>query len=404
MTAAAEQLTLSWDKLEARSSRQGVQPAHREALKSPTPGFEAAIVGMLRALAQYADAHRQRYGDTIKEDRIIGEYWHWLGEALIGLLNGETGRLDCGVVDGFIRGLIDSEAEAADTRAVLTELAAEPEAPPAARPPVTRAARSVKPKPPVEASIIGARTLNTRQRELVSMVRVVDNVANYTDSEHISDWSELKSTMVALGGKWRTKKGFVFADDVDAAELVRLAAATGEIIDPKAASFFPTPEWLADELVKRANITEIDTVLEPSAGTGAIALAVRRACPLASVVCVEALADNSAKLRALGFTEHMCDFLLAPPLGLFSRVAMNPPFGERADIHHVRHAFRMLKPHGVLVAIMSSGVAHRNDRLATDFRALVTANDGEIIENPEGAFLESGTGCRTVTVVMRRSS
>lgn len=398
---APAQLSLAWDRLQA-STGHGIQPAHREALKNPAPGFEQAIVGMLRSLAQYADAHRQRYADGIRQDRIIGEYWHWLGEAVIGLLNGETGRLDCGTLDGWIRGLIDSDAGPAETRAFLDELAPDSAAPLAA--PKARAARSKAAPPDVPASAIGIRTLNARQRELVGMVAVVDNVANYTDAGHIDDWSELKSTMLALGGKWRSKKGFVFPDDIDAAERVRLAVATGEVLDPRAASFFPTPAWLADELVKRAGVTDEDNVLEPSAGTGALALAVRRVAPKAHIVCVEALPDNVATLRALGFQTNECDFLKSESPGGFTRVVMNPPFEGRADIKHVTRAFELLATGGVLAAIMSSGVAHRQDRLATEFRALVTANGGEIIENADGAFLESGTGVRTVTVVMRRPS
>ncbi len=81
---------------------------------------------------------------------------------------------------------------------------------------------------------------------------------------------------------------------------------------------------------------------------------------------------------------------------------MNPPFEGRADIHHVTRAFGMLAPGGRLAAIMSSGVAYRSDRIATEFREFVKANSGEIIENPEGAFLESGTGVRTVSVVMTK--
>lgn len=393
-----EQLAISWDRLEQTSARHGVQPSHREALKSPAPGFETAIVGMLRALAQYADAHRQRYGGNIREDYVIGDSWQSLGRALLGLLDGETGRLDCGVLYGFVAGLVESDTGPAATGSVLSELASEPPAAPA---PVIRAARAAKAKPAPEPAAIGIRKLNDRQRELVSMVAVVDNVANYTDPAHIPDWGELKSTMLALGGKWRSKKGFLFPDDIDAAERVHLAVATGEILDPKAASFFPTPDWLAEELVARARIAPGHTVLEPSAGAGAIALAVRRGCPEAAITCVEALPDNAAKLRTHGFVVEQRDFL-GVSFGSFDRVVMNPPFEGRADITHVRHAFEMLKPGGVLAAIMSSGVAHRNDRLATEFRDLVVASGGEIIENREGAFLESGTGVRTVSVVMNR--
>lgn len=253
-------------------------------------------------------------------------------------------------------------------------------------------------------SALPTSRLDERQRELLRLVRVDDNIAIYTGAEHIPDWDALKRVIVALGGKWRARKGFVFPEDVDAAEKIRLALETGEVLDPRKADFFPTPDGLADALVAACAIGANDHVLEPSAGRGAIADAVRRARPAARITCFELLPDNAAALRAKGYVVTEGDFLAIDPSTQASvdAVVMNPPFGGRADIHHVRHALSFLRVGGQLAAIMSAGVAYRQDRLATEFRELVAAHDGSITDNPEGAFLESGTGVRTVTVVMRR--
>jgi 16S rRNA G1207 methylase RsmC len=51
------------------------------------------------------------------------------------------------------------------------------------------------------------------------------------------------------------------------------------------------------------------------------------------------------------------DFLaLSEGLGQFDRIVMNPPFDHDTDIDHIRHAYRMLKPGGRLVAICANGV------------------------------------------------
>lgn len=255
--------------------------------------------------------------------------------------------------------------------------------------------------------------LTPRQIDLVRLMRVgPDNRATFASDEVISDWAALKKVMVALGGTWKKgargdKGGFAFAEDVDASEVIRLAGETGEIFDPNAHDFFPTPAGLADALVARLDLRPGESLLEPSAGQGAIALAAKRACPSLHIVCMEILPANQKALIDLGFTVcHGGDFLAQVPhldhVAGFDAVAMNPPFGRRADVKHVTHALEFLRPGGRLAAIMSAGVSFRDDRLAKDFRALVDAHEGAIEPNPPGSFRESGTMVNTVTVTMRK--
>ena len=279
-------------------------------------------------------------------------------------------------------------------------------------------APTVAPVPESAADVeLPMARLTERQRELLACMRVEGQLAVYTREERIADWDALKTVMVALGGRWKTggkKKpgGFLFPDDIDAAEVVRLALATGEILDPRAAGFFPTPAALADRVVALAGIRRGDLVLEPSAGRGALADAVMRAESSAHVTCFELLPDNARALREKGFETIEGDFLRVPSFApRFDVCVMNPPFGERSDIRHVLHVLGTERNGGVgaflrdrfaLVAIMSAGVVYREDSLARRFREVVTALDGLFEENPEGSFLESGTGVRTVTLVIPR--
>jgi hypothetical protein len=64
--------------------------------------FQQPMVDMLKAWAGYAEDHKARYESKIGDDSVIGREWEAIGDALRGLLNGETGALDCGTVDGFI--------------------------------------------------------------------------------------------------------------------------------------------------------------------------------------------------------------------------------------------------------------------------------------------------------------
>lgn len=56
---------------------------------------------------------------------------------------------------------------------------------------------------------------------------------------------------------------------------------------------FETPAEVADWLVMLAGgIHEDDTVLEPSAGRGALIKAIHRACPSVAVACYELMPEN----------------------------------------------------------------------------------------------------------------
>lgn len=254
--------------------------------------------------------------------------------------------------------------------------------------------------PVEEPSDIGKRRLDERQRELLRLVQVENNVAVYTGAEHIPDWGALKGVMTALGGKWKTKKGFQFAEDVDARELVRLALETGEILDPKAAEFFETSDELADELAAWVGPRPGQHVLEPSAGRGAIVRALRRRCPAVALTAIEPLPAHRELLLELRCGLGGADFARewSAFTGEFDGVAMNPPFSKRQDIKHITWGVACLKPGGRLAAIASSGVLYRDDALARDFRALVSRHSGSITENPEGSFAHAGTMVRTVTV------
>lgn len=75
---------------------------HRAIFQNKHYAMETPMVDMLRGWAEYAEDHKARYETPVGDDGVLGAYWESMGDALRGLLNGETGRLDCGTLDGFI--------------------------------------------------------------------------------------------------------------------------------------------------------------------------------------------------------------------------------------------------------------------------------------------------------------
>jgi len=211
-------------------------------------------------------------------------------------------------------------------------------------------------------------------------------------------YEAVNKVLNALGGRWnRSAKGHVFAEDC--ADILDGAIESGTYTRPADMGWFPTPSHIAEQILSLADVRPEHAVLEPSAGEGALAfLALKRE---ASVDCVEIDTRRAEVLRRGGVQAvNESDFLTVMPTPIYDRVVMNPPFAKRADIHHVTHARKFLKPGGKLVAIMSAGVAFREDKLATEFREQCETID----PLPEGAFKESGTGVRTVVVTMKAAA
>ncbi len=184
---------------------------------------------------------------------------------------------------------------------------------------------------------------------------------------------------------------------------------------------FSTPLPLAYAALKAAGVRPGDTVLEPSAGTGM--LAVMAECALGSRAAGALHFNEIAGVRAgllarifpgANVTRHnaetIADFLgdIQP-----SVVLMNPPFSatpgvsrirQDADLRHVRSAFSMLPAGGRLAAITSANCVPGDPAWTDAFSALerearivfTMAIDGR-------AYARRGTGFDTRLTVLDRS-
>jgi predicted RNA methylase len=234
-------------------------------------------------------------------------------------------------------------------------------------------------------------------------LRVSGNVAlRYEEQLDRDEYLAMNLVLEALGGKWNRKaNGHIFPGDPT--PLLTHVLETGVYTDGKKDfGFFETPEHLAEEMAERACIKQGQTVLEPSAGRGRLAIQARLRGAI--VTCVEIQREHAQHLRELGFhAVFERDFLGLESFerGPFDAVLMNPPFAGQEDIDHVLHAFGMLRPGGRLLSVMSAGAAFRQNKKTEAFRALVNRH-GEMEPLPDGTFEESGTGVRTVLVSLTR--
>jgi predicted RNA methylase len=187
-------------------------------------------------------------------------------------------------------------------------------------------------------------------------------------------------------------------------QALRIRQLERQLVGAKIPGYFPTPPEAADRVVELARIEPGMRVLEPSAGKGDLAEAIRRGGG-GFAECVERQATLHAILMERGYVSHHGDFLeltlehwrfgYQDPAFGFDRVCMNPPFEDGADMTHVQHAFGMLRPGGRLVAIMSEGTFFREDRQTVAFRAWLDELGAENEKLAAGTFNRSDVTQRT---------
>lgn len=235
-------------------------------------------------------------------------------------------------------------------------------------------------------------------------------------------YEKTAKVLTTLGGKWNKKEKATVFDDNDAETAVHEACESGTYINAKQLyQFFETPDQLADRLVDNlAMKPDLDyTILEPSAGNGALIRAVARANTGEGVYTVianeldtahqktleELTGSPSQVLKSVLFRDFMT-IIPQPDYDLFDRVLMNPPFTQGQDMAHIRHAYKFLKPGGILVSVLSPAFTFRTNKATVAFREWL--DDGSqhtsVIPTPlpEGSFRVSGTNVRTYMLVIHK--
>jgi hypothetical protein len=212
---------------------------------------------------------------------------------------------------------------------------------------------------------------------------------------------EVKKKLELIGGKWKSGKtqGFVFPQDpTEYLEQI----ANGETRNlKKEYQFFATPYELADYLVSKARIEKHHSVLEPSAGQGAIVKAINRDWSHKIVHCYELMDINLSFLQKIETVRIMdSDFLECDDTGTYDRIIANPPFAKNQDIEHIVKMYDRLSLGGRLVSIASTHWQFCDNKVERTFREFLETLNAEVEPVSEGAFKESGTMVKTVIITI----
>jgi len=241
-------------------------------------------------------------------------------------------------------------------------------------------------------------SLRTKE-EISAMVRKHGNSASYYNIVEADDYSDKSDTA-------RLLQAMIDGNPAEKAErdrLLKIQEKENEIKLTSISGFFPTPSAVIDVMLSYAGIEDDMRVLEPSAGSGNIADAIRQRWPLTELYVCEINLRLQEILKLKGHTVATYDFLeLEQDSGFnqYDRIVMNPPFEKMADQDHVRKAYVHLAENGRLVSVMSPSFEFRSDRKSTEFRAWLESIGAHWENLPDGSFKSSGTGVSTRLLVI----
>ena len=190
------------------------------------------------------------------------------------------------------------------------------------------------------------------------------------------------------------------AQRIERERLRKIEALKAEIALSTIPGYFPTQPAVIGIMLDRARIAPGLEWLEPQAGSGHIADAIRDEFPNSKIDACEVNSRLRELLTLKGYKLVADDFLEWSTYNQYDRIVMNPPFEKQADIDHVRKAFSLLKPDGVLVSVMAPSFEFRQDRKSVEFREWLQDVGATVEDLPDGSFKASGTGVSTKLVVI----
>jgi hypothetical protein len=204
-------------------------------------------------------------------------------------------------------------------------------------------------------------------------------------------YQDVAKTLELIGGKWKGGKVFGFVFNENPSDLLEQISKGEKRNLKKEYQFFATPDSLADELVELADLCKHDTILEPSAGQGAIIRAINKVCGTVPD-CYELMSTNVTILNKSGLSFNLVgENFLTHGNKKYTKIIANPPFTKNQDIDHLKLMYEHLSDGGRLVCITSESWVTGGQKKQVGFREWLKTVDSEVIDVEAGTFKKSGT-------------
>jgi len=217
---------------------------------------------------------------------------------------------------------------------------------------------------------------------------------------HRKTYLNVKKEIEKIGGKWKGGKVSAFIFSESPKNLLNEILNGKKINLKKDFQFFETPLNICEKLVDLADLSDDNlTILEPSAGQGAIIECLKKILPNNIINYYELMPQNLKILQKKNLNiNYLGDDFLKHKNQKFDRIIANPPFTKNQDIIHFMKMYESLNKNGILICITSTSWKNRKQKKQIDFQNFLNKNNAKIIEIPGGNFKSSGTNIATLIV------
>lgn len=269
--------------------------------------------------------------------------------------------------------------------------------------------------------------LTSDQVQILQDWRIEENRFYLQGQLDRKQYQSINEVLETIWLKWNRKEKAHIADctNQELKEALEDIVETGEVETLKETikkfQFYETPKKVAEYMIELAEIKYNDTILEPSAGHGAIVDVIIDLVKYNRIVLLELdpakvifmknkydfwnwwltdLVDWKSTYKAdLKMNIYNCDCLWSlVNKSDFNKVVANPPFSKSQDVKHILEMYKYLDKWWRLVSVASASIKTRTGKLYDEFNTL----NPEFYDLPDGSFKDSGTMVNTVIVVINK--
>ncbi len=253
--------------------------------------------------------------------------------------------------------------------------------------------------------------IDERTKQILSTMRIDGNTTTITETLDRKEYVTVNEVLETLGGTWnRKQKCHVWTCSPSETLSVYINGNAKTITTSietkkekkKKFQFFGTPDDVADKLVESLqwDTWKPSTVLETSAGQGALVQAINRWLPKQKVDCYELMPENVEVLKTIPNANIIGDDFFKRDMSIkYDCIIQNPPFAKNQDIDFIKSAYESLADGGRMVSVSSRHWEHSTRKKELAFVEWLSDVNANVYPIESGAFKESGTmiGCNYIT-------